>query len=302
MKWIKKGRIFTANGQYEWMKSYASVPIADKIHDDVYRIYFSSRDLRNYSYVGYVEIDIKDPSNIIKISERPVLYPGKLGAFDDSGAMASSLVNFQRKKYLYYIGWNQSKTIPFRWSIGLAISDDDGKSFLRYSDGPILDRNIVDPYLVTSPTVIFEEGKWKMYYTSALSCEFHDGQFSAPYHIRYAESKDGKNWERLGKVCIDFKNKQETRVSRPSIFKENNHYKMLYSYAGESYRIGLAESEDGITWERKDNEVGIDISSSGWDSEMIEYPFVFENKNNKILLYNGNNYGETGFGYAIQSL
>ena len=74
---------------------------------------------------------------------------------------------------------------------------------------------------------------------------------------------------------------------------------MWYCYAIDNYRIGYAESEDGIAWERKDDEVGIDISESGWDSEMIEYPFVFEHKGRKHMLYNGNEYGKEGIGYAV---
>ncbi len=32
---------------------------------------------------------------------------------------------------------------------------------------------------------------------------------------------------------------------------------------------------------------------------MIEYPFVFDHKCNRYMLYNGNSYGKTGFGLAV---
>jgi hypothetical protein len=32
---------------------------------------------------------------------------------------------------------------------------------------------------------------------------------------------------------------------------------------------------------------------------MIEYPFVFDHQGSRYLLYNGNNYGETGVGLAL---
>jgi hypothetical protein len=44
---------------------------------------------------------------------------------------------------------------------------------------------------------------------------------------------------------------------------------------------------------------GIDVSNTGWDSEMICYPCVFEHKGTKYMLYNGNGYGRTGFGLAV---
>jgi len=77
---------------------------------------------------------------------------------------------------------------------------------------------------------------------------------------------------------------------------------MWYSYKGTetTYRIGYAESGDGISWERMDEKVGIDVSQSGWDSEMIEYSFVFNHKGLKYMLYNGNGYGKNGIGLAVQ--
>jgi hypothetical protein len=117
--------------------------------------------------------------------------------------------------------------------------------------------------------------------------------------IKYAESKDGREWSRTGKITIDLKDDSEFAISRPCVLKEQGIYKMWYSYRGKAYRIGYAESKDGIIWVRKDDDAGIDVSSSGWDSEMVCYPFVFDHKGERYLLYNGNGYGKTGFGLAI---
>jgi hypothetical protein len=120
------------------------------------------------------------------------------------------------------------------------------------------------------------------------------------YHIKYAESTDGINWKSDGTVCIDYK-EDEYAIARPIVYKESGIYKMWFCYRGghNTYRAGYAESKDGIVWERKDNTVGIDVSDSGWDSEMICYPCVFKHKNKKYMLYNGNSFGATGCGYAI---
>ena len=32
---------------------------------------------------------------------------------------------------------------------------------------------------------------------------------------------------------------------------------------------------------------------------MMEYPFVYEHRGVKHMLYNGNGFGETGIGYAV---
>ena len=65
------------------------------------------------------------------------------------------------------------------------------------------------------------------------------------------------------------------------------------------YSIGYAESEDGIHWVRRDGDVGIAASDSGWDSEMICYPCVVNLEGELIMFYNGNGHGATGFGYAV---
>ena len=62
-----------------------------------------------------------------------------------------------------------------------------------------------------------------------------------------------------------------------------------------TYRISYAESSDEIEWLRKDEEVGIDVSHSGWDSVIICYSYVFVHNGERYMLYNGNDYGKTEF-------
>lgn len=299
MKWVKKGLIIEPTEKPNWWLTHTAIPIADKIGEDYYRIYFAGRNSKNRSQIGYIKIDINKPQTILYVSKNPVLELGSLGTFDDSAVTPSWIINYDNKKYLYYNGWMQGKRVPYYASIGLAISLDGGKTFKKYSIAPLLPRNDIDPYMTHTPCVMIENGLWKMWYASGLRWEIENNKPKPYYHIKYAESKDAINWERKGIVCIDFISKEEWAISRPCIIKEDGVYKMWYSYSIRRYRIGYAESENGIHWERKDNEVGIDISKSGWDSEMIEYPFVFEHKGRKYMLYNGNNYGKTGLGYAI---
>lgn len=301
MKWRKMGLIFEPKGQFDWIVTHASLPFAERIDEELYRIFFYGRDNKNRSQIGYVEININEPQRILYITKKPVLGLGSLGAFDDSGVMSSWIVNYGSKKYLYYVGWTRGVTVPYYSYIGLAISQDGGKTFERFSKAPILERNNVDPYLTASPCVIIENGRWRMWYISGVKRVIENNETMAYYHLKYAESEDGVHWKRDGTVCIDFRYKGETRIARPCVIKEDGIYKMWYCYAIGSggYRIGYAESGDGIHWERKDEEAGIDVSESGWDSEMVCYPFVFEHKGQKYMLYSGNEYGKSGFGYAI---
>jgi hypothetical protein len=262
-------------------------------------VYFSGRDANNRSQVGYFDFDIDYPQVVTDVSPGPVLTRGKLGSFDESGVMSSWIVDCAGKRYMYYIGWTEGVTVPFYNSIGLAVSRDAGKAFTKISEGPILGRDVCDPYFTGSSCVLVEGEVWRMWYLSCARWEMDNGEPKHYYHIKYAWSHDGIHWRRTGRVCIDFKSSDEYSISRPCVVNDQDAYKMWYSYRGESYRIGYAESEDGIEWERKDDEVGIDVSPSGWDSEMIEYPFVFDHEDKRYMLYNGNGYGKTGIGLAV---
>jgi|APLak6261672214_1056088.scaffolds.fasta_scaffold02542_3 hypothetical protein len=298
LKWRKLGLVFCPSGETVWMQSHAAVPIAESLGGNLFKIYFSSRDEFNRSFTGYTVIDIARPNQILELSNNPVLAPGGLGEFDDSGAMATWLTFHQGKKFLYYIGWNLGVTVPFRNSIGLSISTQ-GDGFTRYSNGPIVDRSMHEPHFCASCCVLPGEDFWRMWYLSCTGWRMREGKPEHNYNIKYAESRDGINWQREGLVAIDFANDQEFAISRPSVIHDNDCWRMWYSFRGHAYRIGYAESEDGRQWNRLDTQVGIDVSVTGWDSEMIEYPFVFDHKGQRYMLYNGNGYGKTGFGLAV---
>ena len=298
-RWERIGFIFSPTGQTEWMNSHAAVPIAESIGGDLFRIYFSSRDRKNRSFTGWVVVDITRPSIILDLSLIPTLSPGGLGEFDDSGSMATWLAKHLDRRYLYYIGWNLGITVPFRNSIGLAVSVA-GNDFIRYSAGPLIDRSLNEPHFCASCCVIPGLTLWRMWYLSCTGWRIGPQGMEHKYHIKYAESDDGIVWRRDGVIAIDYANSHEYAISRPSVIHENGVWKMWFSSKGKSYRIGYAESLDGKRWDRLDSFVGMSTSSDGWDSEMIEYPFVFDHKGNRYMLYNGNGYGRTGFGIAVQ--
>jgi hypothetical protein len=296
--WRKLGLVFRPDGRIPWMDSHASVPIAESLGAGLFRVYFSARDKQHISHTGFVVVDIARPSEILAISDEPVLRPGALGEFDDSGAMASWLAQDGSTRYLYYVGWNLSVTVPFRNAIGLAVSRH-GHAFERFARGPILDRSMVEPHFCASCCVIPGNDVWRMWYLSCTDWELRNGKPRHRYHIKYAESRDGISWDRNGIVAIDYADAEEYAISRPSVVRDSDAWRMWYSKRGGAYRIGYAESENGKDWRRLDGQAGIDVSPAGWDSEMIEYPFVFDHEGQRYMLYNGNNYGETGFGLAI---
>lgn len=305
MKWKKQGRIIQME-QFKsvpWMESHLQLPVPLKLKNGNYRVYFSSR-FKGKSLPTFVDLD-KDTLKIIYRNEEPLLSIGNPGFFDDSGVMFSSVVEYDDKIYMYYIGWNLSVSVSYHNSIGLAISEDGGLSFKRYSEGPILDRSLTDPIFVSSPYVLKQKGNWILYYLSCKAWIQGEKKLEPVYDIRYAESADGICWlVPKNNVCITG---TEEAISQPYVIRESNIFRMWYSTRGildyrknkdNSYRIGYAESLDGIKWIRKDDEAGITVSDDGWDSEMIAYAGVLKEKDRYIMFYNGNGFGESGIGYA----
>jgi predicted GH43/DUF377 family glycosyl hydrolase len=301
MRWRKIGRIFEPASDYPWMKTHAMVPVADHLHDSIFRVYLSGRDDQNRSLIGYFELDIEKPNEITAVSSDPVLGIGELGCFDDNGVTPSWIVDDGDTKLLYYIGWRPRSTTRMSVIAGLAESLDGGDSFTRVSRAPILLPNDREPMsILTAPCVLREGDRWRMWYVSGVEWLSPD---LPRYNIKYAESDNGRTWNQSGQVCIDFRDNDETALARPCVVKDNGLYRMWYSYkpvqSDKAYKIGYAESPDGMEWERMDDAAGIDTSEEGWDSQMVEYACVVRHRERWYMFYNGNEYGMTGIGLAV---
>jgi hypothetical protein len=298
--WQKSGLLIDGNDLPGY--SYAAVPTILFKQKNILRVAFSRRDSQNRSLPFYFDFDINNQT-VIHISQIPLLMPGNMGCFDDSGVMPTCAVERNNEIWMYYIGWNLGVTVPFRNSLGLAISKDGGTSFYRAFEGPVVDRTALEPHFNASCSIMRDRQKWKMWYLSCIKWVKTDTRYEHYYHLKYAESKNGVNWKRNGQVAVDFKYPGEHCISAPRVIKENGVFKMWYSYRkgflGDTYRIGYAESLNGINWERKDENVKLDISAKGWDSEMICYPCIFEAGDKLYMFYNGNGYGQSGIGLAV---
>jgi hypothetical protein len=300
VSWRKQGVLIDAPTGIPWSRSHAAVPHVDVRSDDELRIYFTTRDERGRSQIARAEVRGELRRENLELDAVPVLQSGPPGLFDDSGVMTSSLVRHDAGEHLYYQGWSLGTSVPYYVFGGCAVSVDGGATFARSAPTPVLDRSPIDPYWISSPWVLYDEGRWRLWYVSGLGWEFEDGKASHYIvHIRYAESDDGLSFARDGRVCIDFAHPGEYAIARPVVIRDPDCYRMWYSYRGSAYRIGYAESADGLEWTRRDDAVGIDVSPGGFDSEMLEYACVFDYRGARHMLYNGDGFGATGIGHAI---
>lgn len=271
MKWIKKGLVLPC-------KNYMQLPTVE-VQDDLLKIYFATRN-QEVSSIKYLMCNLD--WEITEIGD--VLSHGNLGTFSDSGVMPSSICN----GYLYYTGWHLRKSVPYGQAIGV------------YSSNHLNCLVLSDPYLCNSAFVMYDNNCYKMWYVSGTGWYEVDGKQKPAYQINYAVSPNAVHWKIMQVRSVP--NEKDESISRPCVIKDDDGFKMWYGYMSSNdpnYRIGYAESYNGIRWVRKDKESGINLSEAGWDSEMMSYPYVIDIKGKRYMFYNGNSYGKDGIGVAL---
>lgn len=296
MSWKNLGRIFTPSKQKGWIFSHASLPVAHHIGKAHFRIFFSSRDRFNHSHIGYIEFNLKQ-FRVNRISETSILSPGSTGSFDQNGLSMGCITQINGVPYLYYVGWGEPVNGRFNNTLGLARWDRNLDCFVKYSNNPVLGLDTDDQLNLSYLSIIKINNKWTMYYGSHKS--WGDKESDRIHGLKTAESVDGIHWSKISEVAIDFIHENEFAIARPSVVYHNGLFKMWFCYKGEYYRIGYAESADGVSWIRKDNDSSIEHKKTQWANKEVCYPNIFQFENRLYMLYNGNSYGKTGFGLAI---
>jgi predicted GH43/DUF377 family glycosyl hydrolase len=301
MRWVKKGLLYGPNGKHPWARHSALQPTPYLMRDGAIRMFVGFRDSAGVSRIGFVDLDGANPSRVLRVSGRPVLDTGAPGTFDENGVVPCAVVEREGQLWLFYAGYQLGQKVKFYAFGGLAISDNGGESFRRFSLVPINDRTDDELFFRVIHTMMLDDdGRWRAWYGAGSEFD-KEGERQFPcYDIRHAGSPDGIHLDRDYKVCVDV-GAGEYRVGRPYVIKCGEVYKMFFS-AGtktEGFRLAYAESPDGVNWTRNDASLVLEGPGSDWDSRMQAYPSVVSSEHQTYLFYNGNNYGEAGFGYAV---
>ncbi len=314
MKWVKLGQIFDPlkSELPSHYVGFAQSPQA-LVLDDRVRIYFSTRERdcsgKYLSHIAFVDFE-KNLKNIINVSNDTVIELGRLGCFDEHGIFPVNILKDGERILAYTTGWNRKVSVSADAAIGLAISKDNGLTFQKYGQGPIIASSLYEPFLIGDAFVLKCDEAFHMWYIFG-SRWVKANEADPPdrvYKIAHATSEDGIEWIRDSKYIISDKLNADECQALPTVFKHKSMYHMYFCYrpvhgfrakSGNGYRLGYAYSEDLVTWIRNDEVAGIDISEDGWDSQMQCYPHVFELDGNMYMLYNGNEFGRHGFGLAV---
>lgn len=297
-RWRRLGPLSLDTSRAAWAATHAALPVAAPAGDGAWDVYVSLRDGEGRARIGRTRLTLHPAPALAPLEPDPVLDLGALGTFDDAGVTSSCLVSVAERRYLYYTGWTRGVSVPFYLHVGVAVSENHGP-FSRPSPAPLLDRTPVDPYLTASPCVRVDSDGWKMWYVSGSEWKATSSGPRHYYNIRYAESPDGVVWRRDGRTCVDYANETEHAFARPCVVRDADRFRMWYAVRGDRYKIGFAESADGVRWSRLDDIGGLHPAGDGWESEMVAYPWVFDENGRRFMLYNGNDYGRSGVGLAV---
>jgi hypothetical protein len=314
MKWNKRGLIFDPRNYNlsNNCKEFAQSPQV-LVFDEFVRIYFSTRtkdkDGQYLSYISYVDMDL-DLTIILNLSKRTVLELGGLGTFDEHGVFPISPLRIKDRILAYTTGWSRRVSVPVETGIGVVESFDNGETFHRLSNGPILSSSLHEPFLVGDALVKNYNNMFYMFYIFGTKWmnKSMDEPETRVYKIGLAKSEDGLNWTKneAKKIISDVLNENECQAL-PTVIKVGNLYHMYFCYRESTnfrknkergYKLGYAYSYDLENWVRDDSKSGFGSSENQWDSDMKCYPHLFEANKKIFILYNGNEFGRFGFGAA----
>lgn len=304
--WEKLGRIYSpenttgqCKSRHPKLLSHAANPLPVRLDGNVYRIFYSGRDAANRSSVGAVDIDIVS-RQVVHDHEQPFFEHGPSGSFYEAGVSIGNCYEADGVRYMGFMGWQNPPDGHWRGDIGRLILNAD-MTLQIASELPLLAADAADPISLSYPCVTKNKDEnYTMWYGSTIAWDAGNGEML--HVINHATSEDGQMWVRCG-LAVPYLLGTAQAFSRPTVVcKPDKGHEMWFSYrgaGGQKYRIGYAHSVRGNEFELDLNSSGIDVSPSGWDSEMLEYPSVFDHDGQQYMLYNGNGYGKTGFGLAV---
>lgn len=282
------------------MQTHAMLP-TPRLTEQTLRILFASCDADMRGRIFAAELDRKSPTEVLNIENVPTLDLGETGAFDADGVNPSHLVERDGAVFLYYIGWCRGgAAVPYTLFGGLAISEDDGRSFRRASKAPILPPLAGEGYFRTAPYVYPTPGGWAMLYIAGETFFTGAGGKRLPVYSLYRTySKDGIDWQAGEELLAPDLTAGEIGFGRPCLWHDE---------LGESTLILSVRHETGYTLMASANPTGpragmlwqevLPRSENGWDSDMVCFGAPCAIGPWEYLFYNGNQFGRTGFGLA----
>jgi len=226
----------------------------------------------------------------VKSPFNPILEQGADGTWESGEELFPRVIEDLGIYKMWYSAGRGSNS-----RIGLATSLD-GVAWTRYGGNPVLDLGTSgawDSVMLCTPSVIKDGKTYKMWYTGAAG--------PSPNGMGYATSPDGISWTKHPNnpvlSSVPGGSWERDVVQHCAVIKDGTVYKMWYSgYEGSNSRIGLATSNDGVTWTKHAGNPVLDLGPAGqWDATNVGGPAVIKHEGQYYMWY----FGRNGFPASI---
>jgi hypothetical protein len=295
--WSAGHRLYGKELGVWWMSggAYAFMPLVES--GNVVRFFACGRDDLGRSRIGTISYKWGATPQLTDVSSDPVLDLGEAGCFDMDGVAYPYLVRDGNRLLMYYVGWTKlGGRAPWVTNLGLAVSNDNGKSFVRASRAPIIPRTDDDPIGSASSCIVQNaRDSWTLYYTKLLSWNETSDPPGPCYNIWKANSSDSVAWTPSNENVIGHE-PGEYALCAPCLHRFGDQTVMFFTARGHRYRIFAAiQALDGTFHRAKEP---LRIKPGEWDDDMQCYCHVVTIENEVYMFYCGNGYGREGVGYA----
>ncbi|WP_120498960.1 hypothetical protein [Roseovarius sp. EL26] len=241
------------------------------------------------------------------LSEKPALRRSSAGNWDSAYLDPGAVIFHEDAFHLLYVA------IP-RWPHPLAIGyakSTDGYEWQRQSESPVLTHDqtgaLPATSIIASSAFVAEDGTWVLYFTSVASGEAFYGQVAratalgplGPWAVDpepvLVPGPDGA-WDGLS-------------VGDASVVPHEDGYAMYYTgfgnvqngaFSEKRANIGMATSDDGVTWQKFDDPnttnilfgssdpvLAISEGETSWDTYRVVDPNVQKTHDGWLMAYRG---------------
>ena len=175
MIWEKFGKIWKGSDHLIWGAMGTLTPTPYLLGNGAIRVFCGLRDHSGVGRIGYFDVDENNPKKILGFSPTPVLDIGIPGMFDDNGMLLGDVIKVKNELRMYYVGFQLGVRTKFLAFGGLAISKDNGKTFHRFKNTPIMDRDDSGGFIRAIHGIRqLSSGEFQVWFSEGNSWEYID--------------------------------------------------------------------------------------------------------------------------------